>query len=96
MACRNWIPVFMGLILLVGFPAYGQEHSLYWRDLDVHARLDQDGRLHVTERHAIVFTGDWNGGQRQFDLSVDQYDRVNSFILTKQIESDYKSLWLDL
>ena len=44
------------------------ERQLHWRALDVAARLDADGRLHVVERHAMVFTGDWNGGERVFRL----------------------------
>jgi uncharacterized membrane protein YgcG len=38
----------------------------------VKARLDADGRLHVVERHAMVFTGDWNGGERRFRLFPNQ------------------------
>ncbi|MEO8432147.1 MAG: DMT family transporter [Acidobacteriota bacterium] len=44
------------------------EKELHWRSLDVTARLDADGRLHVVERHVMVFTGDWNGGERIFRL----------------------------
>jgi uncharacterized membrane protein YgcG len=42
--------------------------TLYWSALDVAAELDADGRLHVNERHAMVFDGDWNGGERRFRL----------------------------
>src|SRR6266567_3590066 len=42
------------------------QKSLHWRALDVKAHLDADGKLHVVERHAMVFTGDWNGGERTF------------------------------
>ena len=58
----------------------GQERSLYWRDLTVNARLDADGRLHLKERHAMVFTGDWNGGERNFSLVVGQdfdFERIS-------------------
>ncbi|MBN1569790.1 MAG: DUF2207 domain-containing protein [Acidobacteria bacterium] len=58
----------------------GQEQSLYWRDLTVNARLDADGRLHVKERHAMVFTGDWNGGERKFRLDLGQsfdFERIS-------------------
>ena len=30
--------------------------------------LNADGVLDVTERHTMVFTGDWNGGERVFDV----------------------------
>lgn len=36
------------------------------------AELDRDGRLHVRERHYMVFTGDWNGGERLFRLEKGQ------------------------
>ena len=52
------------LVLLAAMPLYAK--SLYWRSVDVHARLDRDGNLHVTERQQIVFDGDWNGGERDF------------------------------
>ena len=42
--------------------------TLHWSALDVAAALDADGRLHVNERHAMVFDGDWNGGERRFRL----------------------------
>ena len=42
--------------------------TLHWSSLDVTASLEADGRLHVTERQAIVFDGDWNGGERRFRL----------------------------
>jgi uncharacterized membrane protein YgcG len=48
------------------------EKSLYWKRLDVVARLDSRGVLHVAERQAIVFTGDWNGGERKFRLGPGQ------------------------
>lgn len=61
-----------------------QSKSLFWRALDVQARLDADGRLRVVERQAMVFTGDWNGGERAFRLfpgqrlSLNQLSRIDS------------------
>jgi uncharacterized membrane protein YgcG len=51
-------------------PAHGR--SLYWLDLTVTARLADDGRLHVREQQTIVFDGDWNGGERIFDIRSGQ------------------------
>src|SRR5262249_53259504 len=42
--------------------------TLHWASLDVTANLEAAGRLHVVERQAIVFDGDWNGGERRFRL----------------------------
>jgi len=56
----------LALILLLALPAFAK--SLHWSAIDVQARLDRDGRLHVVERQSIVFDGDWNGGERDFNL----------------------------
>lgn len=47
--------------------------SLHWQRLDVEARLDRDGRLHVRESQAMVFDGDWNGGERRFSIRPGQH-----------------------
>jgi uncharacterized membrane protein YgcG len=63
------------LAACAGLTWYGpavQARTLYWSALDVAARLDADGRLHVTERHAMVFDGDWNGGERRFRVGGTQ------------------------
>ena len=60
------------LVFLFAPAALCAEKSLHWRAMDVRARLDADGRLHVTERQAMVFTGDWNGGQRAFRVNPGQ------------------------
>lgn len=52
------------LALCLACAAPGAARELSWRSLDVHARLDADGTLHVLERHAMIFSGDWNGGER--------------------------------
>lgn len=49
-------------------PAQGR--TLYWQELAVRARLDAQGTLHMEERQAMVFTGDWNGGERSFNLRM--------------------------
>src|ERR1700719_2297164 len=55
---------------LIASPAFAK--SLYWRTFDVKARLDSDGRLHVREQQGIVFDGDWNGGERRFNIRPGQ------------------------
>ena len=44
------------------------ERELHWAALDVDAHLNGEGVLDVIERHTMVFTGDWNGGERVFNL----------------------------
>ncbi|MGZ5444750.1 MAG: hypothetical protein ACXW5U_30640 [Thermoanaerobaculia bacterium] len=63
------------LVLLAAVPIFGK--SLHWSAVDVNARLDADGRLHIVERQQIVFDGDWNGGERDFDLRPGQSLQVN-------------------
>jgi uncharacterized membrane protein YgcG len=66
------------LLVLAALPALtpsllsAQEKELQWRSLEVEAQLDADGRLHVRETQAIVFTGDWNGAQRIFRVAPGQ------------------------
>jgi uncharacterized membrane protein YgcG len=63
-------------ILLIALLAFGSAgaalRTLYWRALEVRAHLDRDGRLHVRERHAMVFDGAWNGGERVFRVERGQ------------------------
>lgn len=58
------------LLLLLATPAFAK--SLHWTSIDVEARLDRDGNLHVVERQQMVFDGDWNGGERDFNLRARQ------------------------
>jgi uncharacterized membrane protein YgcG len=60
------------LCLSIASAAPGQEKKLFWRAMDVRAHLDADGRLHATESQAMVFTGDWNGGERIFRVRPGQ------------------------
>lgn len=60
--------IWLACLLLVVSVSAAHGRSLYWQSLDVQARLDAQGALHVVERHAMVFDGDWNGGERRFQL----------------------------
>ncbi|HKI85925.1 MAG TPA: hypothetical protein VKA53_04180, partial [Thermoanaerobaculia bacterium] len=55
----------------VALPASAQR-SLYWSAMAVKAHLDADGSLEVEERQDMVFTGDWNGGERIFRVASGQ------------------------
>jgi uncharacterized membrane protein YgcG len=70
---RRILRTLPALLAVLALPAgLLAEKSLYWKRLDVVARLDAQGILHVAERQAIVFTGDWNGGERKFRLGPGQ------------------------
>jgi len=63
----------LALASLAAFgPSPGHARELRWRELAVQATLDTEGRLHVRETHAMVFSGAWNGGERVFDLRPGQ------------------------
>ncbi len=69
-ACRRSLLALVALALLA--TAATAQRQLSWRPLAVEARLDAEGALWVRESHTMVFTGDWNGGERIFDLRSGQ------------------------
>lgn len=62
------------LLLLAMILATSAAHSktLHWRAIEVDAQLDESGFLHVVETQTFVFNGDWNGGERSFDIRAGQ------------------------
>ncbi len=78
------------LVLSVCVPASAQQRQLHWDELSVTARLDAEGRLHVEERQSMVFTGDWNGGERTFDIrprQALQFERMSRIDSTTGVET---------
>jgi uncharacterized membrane protein YgcG len=55
-----------------GWAAPASARELHWRALEVEAMLESDGTLAVSELQQMVFTGDWNGGERVFRLFAGQ------------------------
>ena len=64
------LPLGACAAFLAASPAAARE--LHWKSLEAGATLDAEGVLHVVERQHMVFTGDWNGGERRFDLRPGQ------------------------
>ena len=64
--------LLIGMVLV----SVASAKDLSWRALDVKARLDEEGTLHVVERHSMIFTGDWNGGERIFRIGPGQSLRL--------------------
>jgi uncharacterized membrane protein YgcG len=79
----KWAIVATLLVVFGASGASAQGRMLRWSRLAVTAHLDADGRLHVEERHSIVFDGDWNGGERVFrsslenELHLDRLSRID-------------------
>ncbi len=56
------------VLLLMAVSPLAAQRSLHWREVRVDATLATGGALRVKETQTIVFTGDWNGGERHFDV----------------------------
>ena len=70
---RRYIAGLVVSLALAAAPAVAQESkSLDWTAFSINARLDSTGTLLVRERQSILFTGDWNGGERLFDVRLGQ------------------------
>jgi uncharacterized membrane protein YgcG len=68
------LPVAVLALALAGLalPTAARDRELRWRRIDVTARLDARGDLHVRETQVMVMSGDWNGGERRFRLEPGQ------------------------
>src|SRR5262245_33168688 len=55
-------------LLVLSSQSVVAQRQLSWHALEVAANLADDGVLDVTELQTIVFSGDWNGGERKFNL----------------------------
>ena len=71
---RSALLCYAGLAIWLSLacPEAARARSLYWDEMAVSARLDAEGLLHVAERQTMVFTGEWNGGERSFRLASGQ------------------------
>ena len=56
------------VLLLSAAPVAYAQRELHWDRMAIAAHLNADGSLQVTEEQTIVFTGDWNGGERTFNI----------------------------
>ena len=59
------------LLLGLAGPAAAQR-QLSWDRVDVAATLHANGTLEIVETQTMVFDGDWNGGERVFDIRSHQ------------------------
>lgn len=55
-------------VLSFGWANPAAARTLHWPSLTVDLRIDEEGLLRITERHEMMFDGDWNGGERTFQL----------------------------
>jgi hypothetical protein len=74
---RRLVHVLVTAICLLAAPGVAlAQKQLHWDQLAVEAHLDAAGNLNVAETHVMVFTGDWNGGERRFRLEDGQTLRM--------------------
>jgi uncharacterized membrane protein YgcG len=71
------------LALCMASSALAQRH-LSWDLLQVYAHLAADGKLEITEAQTMVLSGDWNGGERKFNIRPRQ---TLSFIGMSRIDA---------
>lgn len=64
----RFVPLLVALLLSALPSRAVAQRQLHWDRLDVVAHLNADGTLTVTEMQTMVFTGEWNGGERRFNL----------------------------
>lgn len=78
MTCR-FITTFAVALCVAALPTGAMaQRALHWDLVEVAAHLDAEGRLNVTETQTMVFYGDWNGGERRFNIRPRQQLRLLS------------------
>jgi uncharacterized membrane protein YgcG len=72
--------LLLAVLAAIPSPSPLAARELHWRAIDVAARLEADGSLSVAETQAMVFSGDWNGGERRFRLGLGQTVEVRRVV----------------
>ena len=74
---RRQISACAVALCIVALPASAlAQRALHWDSIEVAAHLDAEGRLTITETQTMVFSGDWNGGERRFNIRSRQKLRL--------------------
>lgn len=80
-------------VLILSFSGISAEtKSLYWDKIEIKAFLDNSGVLHIREYQTYIFNGDWNGGERYFDLPIGQEFNFTGISRFDQKKNDYIKL----
>ncbi len=80
------------LIVLLSFPLSAQERRLHWQSIMVTANLDEKGTLTIEERQSYVFFGEWNGGERRFNILPGEKFKLISLKKLDPVAGAYKDL----
>jgi hypothetical protein len=85
------VRVFLTIAAALLLPSVAlAQRSLHWDAIEVEARLDATGRLHVAETQTMVFTGEWNGGERTFNIRPRQ--RLEFVALSREDDGMWRPL----
>lgn len=77
--------LFLLLLFLSAQPAHAEERSFEIGEVEIHARIDSDGNMHVTERDTYHFNGSFNGIFVDLDTSgSDGIEHFQAFEVTDQ------------
>jgi uncharacterized membrane protein YgcG len=88
---KIWIRATCSVLALLCTPTVAvAQRVLTWDSVNVSAHLEADGTLLIEEEQAMNFTGDWNGGQRVFNIQPRQ--RLEFIDIARQGDSG----WLEL
>jgi hypothetical protein len=77
---RTHLSILVVLVLLSLPGDAAAQRRLHWDRVEVEATLEADGTLRVVETQTMVFSGDWNGGERIFNLRPRQSVRLDALL----------------
>jgi hypothetical protein len=69
------------------------QRALHWESVEVDATLDSAGNLRVAETQTMAFTGDWNGGERRFNIRPRQ--KLTLLALRRAVGGGWRELTED-
>ena len=91
---KSWLRTTCSVLALLCVSAVAEaQRVLTWDSVKVSAHLDADGTLLVEEEQAMNFTGDWNGGERVFNIRPRQ--RLEFIDIARQAEGGWYVLHED-
>ena len=77
---RYFVCLLITLLLFALPRTASAQRELRWDRVDIEATLEADGTLNVVETQTMVFTGDWNGGERLFNIRPRQTLRFDAVL----------------
>ncbi len=79
-ACRRAFGAALLALTFAGRAAPATARELHWAGIDIDAKVESDGTLVISELQHMVFTGDWNGGERTFRVGLGQSIQLDRIV----------------